>query len=164
MKELDETTAVERSEDLSESAVESINTKNRVAHFLRENRGKTAVILAMGAASGLANAEHGLEAILTAGLKQCAYSGTSAVVLLSIYNKLAERVKTLPGELVPIVAPTLLTIAANYGVHSLRGTAEPLLSTLPTAITVIIGFPIWHIRTRILELWKDIENINISLS
>jgi len=153
LKKIDE--SIGDYKDLSEDSIESIDNKNKISNFLHENRGKIAVILGMGIASGLTNIEHGTEAVLAAGLKQCAYSGVSAVVLLSIYNKLADEFKTFPRELVPIVAPILLTIGANYGIHSLKGTAEPLLSTLPTAITATIGFPIWHMRKKILELWKS---------
>jgi len=150
-------------EDVPDISAGSDTPKNSVREVLQENYGKISVVLGMGTASGIANIEHGPIAVLTAGLKQSAYSTVSAAVLLTFYNSLAKRVKTLPGELVPIIVPTLLTIAANYGVHSLRGTAEPLLSTLPTAITATLGFPIWHIRTRILELWKYIEEIEINL-
>lgn len=136
---------------------------DKVGQFVHENYEKIAVVLGVGTASGLANINHGLEAVLTAGLKQCAYSGVSAAVLFSLYNNLAKRVRTLPSELITIVVPTLLTIAANYGVHNLRGTAEPLLSTLPTAIVAILGFPAWHIRTRILELQRMVEEIKIEL-
>ena len=130
--------------------------------FSRESCEKISIVLGIGTASGLANVEHGLTAVLSAGFKQCIYSGISAAVLFKLYESLAKRVKTLPGELVPIVVPTLLTIIVNYGVHNLKGTAEPELSTLPTAIMATLGFPIWHIRTRITELWKDIEEIDLS--
>ncbi|MBP9718831.1 hypothetical protein KBD59_06095 [Candidatus Gracilibacteria bacterium] len=137
--------------------------ESKVGTFLNENYGKGLVVLVMGTASGLANIEHGPTAVFTAGLKQSAYSAASAAVFLTLCNSLAKRVRTLPGELIPIVVPTLLTIAANYGVHNLRGTVEPALSTLPTAVVATLGFPIWHIRRRILELWKDIEDIKIVL-
>jgi len=161
MNELDEKLGV--SEDVPVAVDSSDVQQDIVGTLVRENYGKIAVVLGMGTAAGIANVEHGSMAFVTAGLKQCAYSGVSAAVLLTFYSFLAKRVKTLPGELIPIVVPTLLTIAANYGVHSLRGTAEPMLSTLPTAITATLGFPIWHIRTRILELLRDIEDIEIKL-
>ena len=149
----------EANTDIPENNAALTDVKDKVGEFLRENYGKISFVLGIGLASGFANAEHGTIAILTAGLKQCAYSGASASVLFPLYNSLAKRVKTLPGELIPIIVPTLLTIAANYGVHSLKGTAEPALSTLPTAIVATIGFPIWHLRTRISELLKGIEEI-----
>lgn len=136
---------------------------NKVSQFIHENYVKISVVLGVGTAAGLMNINHGLMAIISAGLKQCAYSGASAMVLFALYNNLAKRARTLPSELIPIVVPILLTIAANYGVHSLRGTAEPALSTLPTAIVVTLGFPAWHIRTRILELQRMIEEIKIEL-
>ncbi|MFA4818213.1 MAG: hypothetical protein WC608_05875 [Parcubacteria group bacterium] len=132
-----------------------------ILELIRESYGKICFVLGVGAISGLANIEHGPGAVLTAGLKQTAYSAVSAAFLLSIYNYLEKRVKSLPGELVPIIVPTLITIAANLTVHSLKGTAEPILSTLPTALLATIGFPIWHVRTRILQLWKDIETMKI---
>ena len=141
--------------------VEKIETSDDaiINKFIAENYGKIAILLGMGTASGLANIDHGALAMLTAGLKQLAYSGASSVVILSFYNNLAKRFgKTLPEELIPILVPAATTIAANYGIHNLKGTAEPLLSSMPTIITAAIGFPLWHIRTRILELWKTIDD------
>jgi hypothetical protein len=141
----------------------TIENQTKHTSDLGGNLLKGATILGMGVSSGFANIEHGEMAVLTAGLKQCAYSAASALVLFAIYDSLSRRVKTLPGELIPIIVPTLLTIAANYGVHNyLKGTEEPLLSTLPTAITATLGFPIWHIRARILELQKDIAEMEIT--
>lgn len=118
---------------------------------------KLYVILGVTAASGLANIQHGLSAILTASLKQGAYSSVSALATIQFYDYLAARVKTMHGELTPAVLPALLTILANYSIHCFRGTAEPVLSSLPTAILAGIGFPLWHFRTRLLELHQSIE-------
>ncbi|QQR54630.1 hypothetical protein IPG41_05570 [Candidatus Peregrinibacteria bacterium] len=131
--------------------------------FVSQHAGKAAFIGGMATLSGLPNLQHGVEAFFTAAAKQAGYSTASAVTLLSFYNFLEKRVKSLPAELVPAILPTLTTILLNYGLHNLKGTEEPLLSTLPTAISASIGFPIWHVRTRILQLWKDLEDIEIKL-
>lgn len=159
MQPVDDTTrvgeALQEQDEVSEGLAADL--RNRLA----ENSANIAVILGMGAMSGAANVQHGLWAMTTAGAKQCVYSTASLFVLLNFQHALARRVKTLAGELSPMFIPALLTILANYGVHSLRGTAEPLLSTMPTAVLATIGLPILHIRDRIHELWKDIEEIEI---
>ena len=141
-----------------DSGIESIEADEPlVRRFIVENYGKISVVLGVGAASGLANFEHGVDAVFTAGLKQAGYSSVSGVFLLSIYNFLEKRVSTLPAELIPIVLPTLTTIALNFGVHCLKGTAEPVLSTMPSALIALVGFPVWHFRTRLIQLQSGFE-------
>ncbi len=128
-----------------------------------QNKGKIGLITAVGTVSGFFNHKHGLEAMIMAALNQAGYSTISTIVLLKIYDFLAERVKTIPGELIPIIVPILVTILANLGIHEIRGTAEPILSTLPTAVLATIGFPIWHIRRRIGEISDCIKKVDIKL-
>jgi len=158
---LDEATRV--GEDKVESGTTALEVCAELRGWLSSNSTNIAVIIGMGGMSGITNVEHGLWAVTTAGAKQCAYSTVSLFVLLNFQHALARRVETLAGELSPMFIPALLTILANYGVHSLRGTAEPLLSTMPTAVLATLGLPILHIRDRIHELWKDIEDIEIHL-
>ncbi len=134
--------------------------------WIRKNYGKAIFVGGVGVASGLANVEHGFLAVIKAGLKQAGYSTISAIFLLKLYNFLAERVKTIPGELIPIMVPILVTITANLTVHTLKGTEEPLLSTLPTMVTAPVGFTVLHIYKRVkqvMQLGKDLETMEIKL-
>lgn len=149
--------------DLSEGTDDSDH--QNLNKLWQNNKGKAGFILGMGTASGAFNYEHGIQAMITAGVKQAGYSAVSAIILLRIYDYLAKRIKKLPGiyEFVPAVLPAIITILANYEIHNLKGTAEPMLSTLPTAVMAGIGFPIWHVRARLLECWDELEKMEIKL-
>ncbi len=143
---------------------DTVEFTSQVRSLWSQHSGKATFITGMGVLSGLPNVQHGWEAFFTATLKQMGYSTLSAVTLLSLYNYLEKRVKNIPEELIPVLVPILVTISLNYGLHNLKGTEEPLLSTLPTAVSASLGFPIWHLRTRILQLWKEIEGLEIDFS
>ena len=44
--------------------------------------------------------------------------------------------------------PSLVTVGATFLVHSLRGTPEPVLSTVPAAVLSPPAFKVWSWRVR----------------
>jgi len=47
-----------------------------------------------------------------------------------------------------VLVPSLVTVGATLVVHSVRGTPEPLLSTLPAAVLAPATFAVWARRVR----------------
>lgn len=86
------------------------------------------------------NIDHGLLPAATATLKQCLYAFVATGLILQFSRWLATR--PLPRPLAIITAigvPLLLTAGLLYGVHSLKGTPEPLFSTIPGTLLSLIG-------------------------
>jgi len=90
---------------------------------------------------GLVNAGHGLTPALTAAGKQALYTFFVAGFIMQLCRWLAGR------DLPPVKAifsatllPTLLTVFLVYNLHSLKGTPEPLWSTLPVAVICLVSF------------------------
>ena len=95
------------------------------------------------------NSAHGLLLATTAATKQAAYTFLMGGVIMRLATRLAEREG--PRWLVvttAIVVPTLVTVCATFFVHSLKGTPEPLASTIPVALLSPPVFGGWALRTR----------------
>jgi hypothetical protein len=112
--------------------------------------------LGMGGMVFEINKEHGALLASIAGIKQYVYSAVIAVLLIESQHKIYDYLKktttddsTIPAIL-SIVIPTIGTILATLGVHSLKGTPETIESTIPTAILAPIGYTILHVR-RVLK-------------
>ena len=95
------------------------------------------------------NSHHGAFGATTAAAKQFAYTFCMASLIMRLCTRLALRPGRAAGVLVlAVLVPSLVTIAATFAVHSLRGTPEPLLSTVPGAILSPLGFALWSTRVR----------------
>ena len=97
----------------------------------------------------LVNIEHGVLGATTAALKQAFYTFAFGGLSRQLCTRLAQR----PGERAAVLAvaigvPSLITIAAVFVLHNLRGTPEPLLSTLPAGILGPVSYVVWAARTR----------------
>lgn len=105
--------------------------------------------LLMGGAVFFINLSHGTLGATTAALKQFAYTFLMGSLIMRLCTALALRkgpdVVMIPAA---IVIPSIVTIGATLFVHSLRGTPEPLLSTIPVAIASPAGFAFWSRRVR----------------
>ncbi len=104
---------------------------------------KSAVLgaLLMAAIVGCVNASHGLESALTAGAKQAAYTFFVAGFIVQFCRWCAGF------PLTPVLAialatliPSVLTVFFVFVLHSLKGTAEPILSTIPVAVINLFVF------------------------
>lgn len=108
-------------------------------------------VLGMAAMSGTMNIQHGWEEVGNAAINQTIHSGISAATLIKVHEILTKRVKTLAGELIPIVIPAALTTSVCYAIHKLgipylrEPSAEPALSTVPTAVVITLIMPVYHI-------------------
>ena len=88
------------------------------------------------------NIEHGLLPAATATLKQCLYAFVATGLILQFSRWLASR--PLPRA---IAASLAIGVPLLYGVHSLKGTPEPLFSTVPGTLLSMIGLTLVTWRT-----------------
>ncbi len=111
------------------------------------------------------NIENGSIEMMRAARNQVIHSGISALVVMKISDTIAAKVKSLPGETLPIAIPASMSTAACYLIHRcgipeiFQASSEPALSTIPTAILVTImmtGYHIVHHGKRIRERFEKI--------
>jgi len=80
----------------------------------------------------------------TAALKQAFYTFLFGGVIMRGSELLATRI---PGRssalLLACLIPSAVSIGLTFALHNLRGTPEPLASTIPTAIFVIPSTAVW---------------------
>lgn len=129
-----------------ENEKETTLTSKRVNQIL----GQVAA-LGMGGMVAAINAEHGPLLASIAGIKQYVYSAVIAVLLIDTQHKIYDHFKKTDQEslrpaILAIIIPSLATIVATLGIHSLKGTPETINSTIPTAILAPIGYTILQIR------------------
>jgi len=97
----------------------------------------------------LINASHGVVGASTAALKQFAYTFLMGGLVMRLCTHLAlSGTSDGRARLLATAVPSVLTVCATLVVHSLRGTPEPLASTVPAAILSPISFGLWARRAR----------------
>ncbi|WP_430810722.1 MULTISPECIES: hypothetical protein [unclassified Carboxylicivirga] len=105
--------------------------------------------LFLGAIVFAVNYRYGWEPGLVAASKQALYTffigGVMTKMTENIVLHITHRAKAL---LLAVLLPTLLTSALTFGVHSLKGTPEPFISTIPTFLFAPPGFFVWAWRKR----------------
>ena len=86
------------------------------------------------------NIDHGILAALTAALKQAIYAFLATGLILRFSQRLALRPVARWFALTSaVVLPLLITFILLLAVHSLKGTAEPLYSTVPGTGLSLLG-------------------------
>lgn len=94
------------------------------------------------------NIEHGYTAALTASLKQALYAFVATGLILQFCRWLASRpIVPFVAMTMAVVLPLLITMSLLYGVHSLKGTAEPLYSIIPGTVLSLLGLLLVSWRT-----------------
>lgn len=95
------------------------------------------------------NLSHGAARAAPAALKQATYTFFVAGFIVKNNERLARRGAN-PLLALPVAAgvSTCIAVGLTFFVHSLKGTPEPLLSTLPTALFGPPGFGILAWRAR----------------
>ena len=114
--------------------------------------------LIMGSAVFYVNSEYGIDAASIATAKQAAYTffvGGSIVKLSENMATYFENSKV--SKVMSVLVPSTLTLGLTYLVHSLKGTPEPLESTIPTLLLAPPSFAIWgnKKRNQLEELLKE---------
>ncbi len=94
------------------------------------------------------NFSHGALAALPAALKQAFYtllvSGFIVRLCENIINGIRPMVVAWP---LAILVPSAVAVGLTYLMHSLKGTPEPLYSTLPTLLITPPAFAVWAWRS-----------------
>jgi len=95
------------------------------------------------------NVNHGAWAALPAALKQATYTFFAAGFIVRLCENLAMKhelgVMAFP---LAVIVPSCIAIGLTFLVHSLKGTPEPLHSTLPTVLMAPPSFFVWAWRVR----------------
>lgn len=104
--------------------------------------------LVMGGLVGYINGEHGLGPASIAGLKQGAYTFFVAGFVVQFCKWLAARpIAPVAAVMLGVLVPTFMTATMVYTVHSLRGTPEPVNSTILVVVMSLISFFYFSLRT-----------------
>ena len=94
------------------------------------------------------NFDYGLVPAATATLKQCLYAFVATGLILQFSRWLALRPVPRPmAAAVAIGVPLTVTASLLYAVHSMKGTPEPLLSTIPGSLLSLMGLVLVTWRT-----------------
>lgn len=95
------------------------------------------------------NYSHGPSLAATAALKQATYTFFVAGFIVKNNERLAQRLAS-PAHSLLLAASvsTCLAVGLTFLVHSLKGTPEPVLSTMPTALLGPPGFLVLAWRAR----------------
>ena len=95
------------------------------------------------------NYSHGPLAALPAALKQATYTFFVAGFIVRLCENLVMK-PALSALAFPlaVILPSCIAIGLTFLVHSLKGTPEPLHSTLPTILMAPPSFTVWAWRCR----------------
>ena len=105
--------------------------------------------LAMGTIVFFINWDYGLLAGLVAALKQGVYTFLAGGIMMRMTENIASRFsREFVAILLAVLVPTTIAITLTYILHSLKGTPEPLNSTIPTIILAPFGFLWWALKKR----------------
>jgi ABC-type dipeptide/oligopeptide/nickel transport system permease subunit len=127
-----------------------LNNKNALGHnkFFDLKMGLISG-LAMGTIVFFINWDYGLLAGLVAALKQGVYTFLAGGIMMRMTENIASRFSTdIVAILLAVLIPTTIAITLTYILHSLKGTPEPLNSTIPTIILAPFGFLWWALKKR----------------
>jgi hypothetical protein len=94
-------------------------------------------------------AAHELIGAITAALKQGIYTAIFGGIIMRLSGYFATGIKNRFTALAAaMIIPSVIAISLTFCVHSLKGTPEPVGSTIPTAIFVIPSTAIWGYMRR----------------
>lgn len=107
--------------------------------------GLAAAVL-MGGIVWFINQAHGPWPATTAALKQAGYTFLMGGAVTQLCRHLAARPwQRWIAVAVATIVPSAITILATFGVHSLKGTPEPVLSTVPVMLLSPPVFGYWSL-------------------
>lgn len=74
---------------------------------------------------------------LFAASKQAGYTFLAGAYVTKLSKKLSVKYKNkIKRYCAGILIPSIITISLTYGIHNLKGTPEPIISTIPIMILV----------------------------
>lgn len=100
---------------------------------------------------GWINFSHGIAAALAAGGKQAAYTFVATGLIVRLCQWLAQRpMAPVLAMALALTLPLLITMFLLFVLHSMKGTAEPLLSIVPGTTLTLVGLLIicWREREK----------------
>ena len=129
-----------------------MNTFARARAFLDRHIDYSAALagaLVLGSIVFAVNYGHGWNQALVAAGKQAIYTFFAGGVMVRLNERLALAVNPAAvGIIIGVTCSGALAVSLTFCVHSLRGTPEPLYSTLPTLILVVPGLIFLGVRAR----------------
>ncbi len=95
------------------------------------------------------NFDEGWKLASTAAAKQGLYTFFAGGFMMRLVENLSVKWEDKYVSYgVSVLVATLIAVSLTYGLHSLKGTAKPLLSTIPTLILGPPGFFWWAYKKR----------------
>lgn len=126
-----------------------MKAKNKLGHNkLFDPKMGLAGALFLGTIVFFINYDHGIVNGLIAALKQGLYTFFVGGFITRLCENIATISKNLTAILLAVFIPSIIAIALTYLVHSMKGTPEPLNSTIPTMILAPLGFLWWALQKR----------------
>ena len=105
--------------------------------------------LVMGTIVFFINWDHGIDMGLLAASKQALYTFLAGGTMMRITENIASYFSNaFTAVFLAVVAPTIIAVTLTYLVHSIKGTPEPINSTIPTVLLAPWGFLWWALRKR----------------
>jgi hypothetical protein len=93
------------------------------------------------------NFSHGALAALPAALKQAIYTLLVSGLIVRLCENLITKVRPMAVAWpLAILLPSAVAVGLTFVMHSLKGTPEPLYSTLPTLLITPPAFAVWAWR------------------
>ncbi len=87
---------------------------------------------------------HLLTGSMTAALKQATYTFFFGGVIMRMSERIAVGIRRrLLALALACIIPSTVSLLLTFGLHNLKGTPEPLKSTIPTAFFVIPSTLVW---------------------
>jgi fructose-specific phosphotransferase system IIC component len=95
------------------------------------------------------NVDHGIVPGMTAALKQGLYTFLAGGIMMRICENIAAYFSNdVVALFLAVLVPGIIAVSLTYLLHSLKGTPEPLNSTIPTMFLAPMGFLWWATRKR----------------
>ncbi|OUR97589.1 hypothetical protein A9Q81_13015 [Gammaproteobacteria bacterium 42_54_T18] len=111
------------------------------------------------------NYSYGIIDVKYAALKQACYTFFVAGLITRLNETIARSASGRWRALcLATISSSFMSIGLTLGLHNLRGTPEPLLSTVPTILLAPPGFAILAWREQRKTVQSNITNPNININ
>ena len=127
-----------------------MKTKNALGHnkFFDPKMGLAGAFV-MGTIVFFINWDHGIGLGLFAAGKQATYTFLAGGTMMRITENIAAYFKRdFVSIFLAVLTPTIIAVTLTFLVHSLKGTPEPVNSTIPTMLLAPWGFLWWATQKR----------------